>query len=388
MNIWQTIDQLPVLVQHTVVSWLPEILKPVVALVLPMSAILGFFASMFALSVLIERKGLGRIQNRPGPNRVGPGGFFQPVADGIKMLTKEDIVPKDADRILHFLAPIALLIPTVLAFAVVPMGRNLVAVRSDSGMLLFFAIGASTELSIFMAGWSSRNKYALLGAMRAIAQMVSYELPLILSAVAVVLITDTLDPSLIVDTQAGGFWHWHACSPWGFVAFFTFLICALAESNRSPFDLPEAESELIAGHLTEYSGFKYAIFFMAEYFGMMAICGMAITLFLGGWNAPLPVLDFLPSWFWFFAKLVFLLCVFIWVRGTLPRLRADQLMGFAWKFLFPMSLVNLIVSALWVRLDHWGRWPVSFIVLLGISHWLINHVHGKRTEARVYRYTD
>ncbi len=293
-------------------------------------------------------------------NLAGSYGWFQPVADGLKMLTKEDIVPRNADKLVHFLAPIVLLVPTLLAYAVLPYGRNLVPLNLDAGMLFFFAVGASTELAIFMAGWSSRNKYSLLGAMRAIAQMISYEIPLIISSVTVIMITGSLSLVAIVERQGGytfGFIpHWFVFTPWGFAGLIIFLIAALAESNRSPFDIPEAESELIAGHLTEYSGFKYALFFLSEYLGMFAMCGLATTLFLGGWQSPTPWLDWVPAYVWFFGKLIALVLLFIWIRGTVPRLRVDQLLNFAWKFMLPMALLNLVVRCrrLALHLADWG----------------------------------
>src|SRR5229473_5500289 len=213
-----------------------------------------------------------------------------------------------------------------------------------------------------MAGWSSRNKYSLLGAMRAIAQMISYEVPLILSSVTVIMAAGSLSTVTIVERQAGytGIWpHWFVFTPWGFAGFVLFMIAGTAESNRSPFDLPEGESEIIAGYYIEYSGFKFALFFLGEYIGMFAVSGLAITLFLGGWRAPFPLLEWVPSWIWFFAKLLGLIVGFIWVRGTLPRLRMDQLMNFAWKFMLPMALANLVAAGAWRFLDP------------GISRWLI-----------------
>src|SRR5688572_2098751 len=210
------------------------------------------FALLFGLTTVLERKGLGRFQNRLGPNRVGPFGFLQFVADGLKMLTKEDIVPRAADRVVHFLAPLALLIPVFLSFSVIPFGRDFVLADFDAGLLFFFAVGAATELAVFMAGWSSRNKYSLLGAMRAIAQMISYEVPLVISALTVVMLAGSLSLTDIVREQAPvlfGFLHtWHIFTPWGLAGFVLFLIAAAAESNRTPFDIPEAESEIIAGY--------------------------------------------------------------------------------------------------------------------------------------------
>ena len=220
----------------------------------------------------------------------------------------------------------------------------MVLVNLDAGVLYFFAVSSVMELTIFMAGWSSRNKYSLLGAMRAIAQMISYEVPLILSSVTVIMAAGSLSTVAIVEKQAGytGILpHWFVFTPWGFAGFVLFMIAATAESNRSPFDLPEGESEIIAGYYTEYSGFKFALFFLGEYMGMFAISGLGITLFLGGWAAPFSFLTWVPSYLWFFAKLLALIAMFIWVRGTLPRLRMDQLMNFAWKFMLPMALLNL-----------------------------------------------
>jgi NADH-quinone oxidoreductase subunit H len=351
---------------------------------------------------VFERKGLGRIQNRPGPNRTGIpltkisiAGFGQFAADGIKSLTKEDIVPANADRIVHYLAPFLLVVPVFLSYAVLPIGRNMTAVDlPETGLLFFFAVGASTELSVFMAGWSSRNKYALLGAMRALAQMISYEIPLILSALTVVMASGTLSLPEIIGKQSGS-WAgficaWNVFKPWGVAGFLLFFIAASAESNRTPFDLPEAESELVAGYFTEYSGFKFALFFLGEYLGLFAITGLGITLFLGGWLPPLNIAPFtwIPSWAWFFGKLAALMAVFIWIRGTIPRLRIDQLMGLAWKFLLPAALLNIVVTAAWHFTSGWFiaiRWPLCAALLL-IPFWLISRRFEIRHPVRTYRY--
>ena len=406
-ELFAKLDQFPV----TLKAWLmgvlqgilPEWTLPLVSAAISITPILAVFPLMFALTTVIERKGLGRIQNRIGPNRVGIPltdirlwGFGQFIADGIKSLIKEDVVPRAADKVVHFLAPIALLIPVLLTYSVLPFGKNMVPLDlPQTGLLFFFAVGASTELSVFMAGWSSRNKYSLLGAMRAIAQMVSYEIPLILSSLTVVMMAGTLSLTSIVEHQAGthfGFLHnWHLFTPWGLVGFCLFLTAAAAEANRTPFDLPEAESEIIAGYFTEYSGFKFAIFFLAEYLGLFAMCGLGITLFLGGWLPPVNLAPFtwVPSWCWFLGKLSALIVLFIWLRGTLPRLRTDQLMGFAWKFLLPMTLINLVVAALW----HMSggavhlliRWAVGF-VLLAVPYWLLGRGFEAKFTKREYRY--
>jgi NADH-quinone oxidoreductase subunit H len=347
------------------VGFAPEVLQPLVSIGLSIAPIMMIFPLLFAITTILERKGLGRIQNRLGPNRVGPFGLLQPVADGLKSLTKEDVVPRAADQLIHFLAPIALVAPVFLAFAVLPVGREMVAIDLDAGLFFFFAVGASTELAVFMAGWASRNKYSLLGAMRAIAQMISYEVPLILSAVTVVMMVGSLSLVTIVEAQ-GGWFGWHVFTPWGLAGFLLFLVAATAESNRSPFDIPEGESEIVAGYFVEYSGFKFALFFLGEYLGLFAASGVAITLFLGGWQPLFPFLDFIPSYLWFFLKLLVMIAFFIWVRGTLPRVRMDQLMNLAWKFMLPMTLINIVVAGMWFHLPAGIlRWVISLGILVG-----------------------
>src|SRR5579862_8774689 len=278
-------------------------MRPVASVLLGVIAIVCIFPGLFALTTVFERKGLGRMQNRLGPNRVGPFGFFQPVADGIKSLTKEDVIPFSANAVVHFLAPLVLVVTVFMGFAVLPMGRNMVLVDMDSGLLFFFAMGAATELSVFMAGWSSRNKYSFLGAMRAVAQMISYEVVLLLSSIVIVMIAGSLSLAKVVDAQnhfTGVLPNWHVFTPWGFAGFLIFVIASTAETNRSPFDLPEGESEIVAGYFTEYSGFKFALFFLGEYVEMFSVAGLGTTLFLGGWSAPLLFLGVIPSWIWFF----------------------------------------------------------------------------------------
>jgi NADH-quinone oxidoreductase subunit H len=389
----EMMDQIFVDLKHWLVSFAPAQWQPLISALLSVAALIGVFASLFAVTTILERKGLGRIQNRYGPNRVGPFGLLQPAADGLKALTKEDIVPRSADRVVHFLAPLVLVVPAFLALAVLPMGRNMAAVDLDAAVLFFFAVGAATELSVFMAGWSSRNKYSLLGAMRAIAQMISYEIPLILSGVCAIMMAGSLSTESIINAQAGySGWvpHWFVLTPWGLAGFVLFMIAAAAESNRAPFDLPEGESEIIAGYYIEYSGFKFALFFLGEYIGMFAVSGLGITLFLGGWRAPAPFLEWIPSYVWFFGKLLAIIAVFIWVRGTLPRLRIDQLMGFAWKFMLPMALVDILAAGIW----HFTppgitRWVVSTLLVAGSYVFLVRGLasHG-RVMKRKYRYAE
>jgi NADH-quinone oxidoreductase subunit H len=389
----QNLDQIFVLLQHWLVSFLPAAWQPVAGVLLSVATIVCLFPALFALTTVFERKGLARIQNRLGPNRVGPFGFFQPVADGIKSLTKEDIVPSSADAAVHFIAPVLLVITVFMGFAVLPMGRNMVLVDLDAGLLFYFAMGASSELAVFMAGWSSRNKYSLLGAMRAVAQMISYEVPLLMSSVAVVMITGSLSLTKIVEAQNQYTWglpHWYIFTPWGFAGFLMYAIATTAETNRSPFDLPEGESELVAGYHTEYSGFKFALFFLGEYVAMFSISGLGTTLFLGGWSAPFSFLTWVPSWIWFFSKLMLSIFVFIWMRGTLPRLRQDQLMNFAWKFVLPMCLVNLLAAGLWRFMgDGWPRWVVcSAILLLAYAGMGLGEMRKQRLGPRSYRYAE
>ncbi len=385
------LDQIFVAAKHRLMEPVPSRWQPLVSALLSIVPLLMVFPGLFALTTLLERKGLGRIQNRHGPNRVGPWGVLQPVADGLKTLTKENVVPRGAAPFIHFLAPVVLVIVSFLVYAVLPLGRNMVAVDLDAGVLFFFAVGTAAELAVFMAGWASRNKYSLLGAMRAIAQMISYEIPLILSAVTVVMVTGSLSTVRIVEAQAeytGWIPHWFVMQPWGLAGFILFLISATAESNRSPFDLPEGESEIIAGYYIEYSGFKFALFFLAEYLGLFAVSGMAITLFLGGWHAPAPWLEFIPSWACFFVKLLALIALFIWGRGTLPRFRQDQLMEFSWKFMIPMALVNLVSAALWQLMDCGPeRWLVSFL-LIATPYLLLGRSLFERNQffKRTYRF--
>jgi NADH-quinone oxidoreductase subunit H len=386
-------DQVFVILQRWLVGHLPASLQSIVSALLSVMAILVVFASLFAITTVLERKGLGRIQNRYGPNRVGPFGFLQPLADGIKSLTKEDVVPLAADKVVHFLAPVVLVLAAFSLYAVLPIGRNMVLANLDAAVLFFFAVSSVMELTIFMAGWSSRNKYSLLGAMRAIAQMISYEVPLILASVTVVMAAGSLSTVAIVEKQAGysGILpHWFVFTPWGFAGFILFMIAATAESNRSPFDLPEGESEIIAGYYTEYSGFKFALFFLGEYLGMFAISGLGITLFLGGWTAPLSFLTWIPSYLWFFAKLLAMIVVFIWVRGTLPRLRMDQLMNFAWKFMLPMALLNLVTAGVWRFLPEGVlRWIVCSLLVV-VPYVLLGRglMQGWKLEKRVYRFAE
>ncbi len=389
----ETLDQIFVTTKHLLLGYVPVALEPIASAILSVVPVLLAFPLLFAITTVLERKGLGRIQNRYGPNRVGPAGFLQPMADGIKSLTKEDVIPRDADHLVHFLAPVVMVLAAFLAYAVLPIGRNMVITDLNAGVLFFFAIGSMVELAVFMAGWSSRSKYSLLGAMRAVAQMISYEVPLVLAAIVIIMASGSLSTVGIVEAQSGftfGLPHWYVFTPWGFAGFILFMIAATAESNRSPFDLPEGESEIIAGYYIEYSGFKFALFFLGEYLGMFATSGMAITLFLGGWGAPFGGLSWVPSYLWFFAKLLVIICCFIWVRGTLPRLRMDQLMGLAWKFMLPMTLLNLITAGVWHFMPAGIlRWIVCTLMVV-VPFLLTSRSlkQGKTLQVRTYRYAE
>jgi NADH-quinone oxidoreductase subunit H len=393
----QSIDQIFISAKQWILSLLsetPDWVTTIVSILLNISALLGVFLTIFALISVLERKILGRMQNRYGPNRVGPFGLFQPIADGIKMLIKEDVVPARADKVVHFLAPILVAATAILTLGVIPYGRNMTPFAIDGGILFFFAVGSTTELAVFMAGWGSNNKFSMLGAMRAIAQMVSYELPLILTTLPVVMVTGALSPDAIVAAQDGYSFgivpHWFVTTPWGAAAFILFFVSGLVESNRTPFDVPEGESEIVAGHMTEYSGFKYATFFLAEYFGMFAISGLAVTLFLGGWHAPIAVLEFIPSYVWFFLKLSALLFVYIWIRGTLPRTRVDQIMNFAWKFMLPMAFTCIVAAAVW---HYQGRgvagwlWSLAVVAIIYLTLSRLLETK-KRFAPRTYRFAE
>jgi NADH-quinone oxidoreductase subunit H len=320
-----------------------------------------------AYTVLLERKVVGRIQNRWGPSRVGPFGLLQPLCDGLKLFLKEDLMPLSVERPLYILAPIIALSCALISISMVPFGPDItfhgvqIFQISDVniGLLILLGVASVGVYGIALAGWSSNNKYSLLGALRSSAQIVSYELSLGLSLVGVILLSQSFRLRDIVDRQsAHGLLSWNIVGGFQFVAFFIYLISAYAEANRAPFDMPEAETELTAGYHTEYSSMKFAMFFMAEYANMITISCVATLLFLGGWSSPFvnllpdggPVVQSLLGVFWFAAKVFFFLFLFVWVRGTLPRIRYDQLMGFGWKFLLPLAILNIVATSLWLAL--------------------------------------
>jgi NADH-quinone oxidoreductase subunit H len=304
----------------------------------------------FAYLLLWERKLIGRFQARYGPNRTGPVGYLQPAADVVKLIFKEELVPAGANRVLFQLAPLVSVVAAVAAVAIIPYGDpttifghqvNFVGADLNIGVLFLFALSGLGFYGLVLGGWASGNKYSLLGAARTAAQLVSYEVAMGLSVVGVVMLAQTLSLSGIVHAQKDSVWY-ILLQPVGFLIF---LICAVAETNRAPFDLPEAESELVAGYHTEYGGLKFAMFFLAEYVNMIIVSAFGATLFLGGFAGPL-----LPGWLWLIIKVAVLLFLFIWLRATLPRLRYDRLMKLGWKLLVPLATLNLLVTAVVVGL--------------------------------------
>ncbi|QHN03325.1 NADH-quinone oxidoreductase subunit NuoH [Granulicella sp. WH15] len=335
--------------------FLLSVLKIIVVLVITLTAV--------AYTVLLERKVIGRMQNRWGPSRVGPGGLLQPLADGIKLFLKEDLTPLLVERPLFLIAPIIALSCALISVSVVPFGAlttfhgvDLFQIANvNIGLLVILGITSIGVYGIALSGWSSNNKFALLGSLRATSQMISYELALGLSLVGVVLRAGSLNLRTIVNSQsAHGALSWNVLGGLQIVGFLTYLISAYAETNRSPFDLPEAESELVAGYHTEYSSMKFAMFFMAEYANMITVSCVATLLFFGGAASPFGhlfpsfggFLDTILPIFWFVIKIFAFLFLFIWVRSTLPRFRYDQLMAFGWKFLLPVAMANILATAL------------------------------------------
>ncbi len=307
--------------------------------------VFGIFLGFVAYMTLLERKVLGRVQVRYGPNRVGPYGLWQPIADGIKAFFKEDLIPVNADKPVFVLAPMISVVAAICLIAVIPFGNKItlfgrtVYLRItdlDVGILYLFALASLGEYGVVLGGWASGNKYGITGALRAAAQMISYELALGLSVIGVIMISSSLSLSVIVEKQA----HlWNVVyQPFAFIFY---MVCALAEINRTPFDMPEAESELACGYNIEYSSMKFALFFMGEYAHLIVVCAVATTLFLGGWQGP-----WLPGFLWFLIKTFVLVYFCIWERGTFPRLRYDQIMQFGWKILLPLTLANIVVTAI------------------------------------------
>lgn len=338
-------------------NWLSANLNPTWTLITEMLiagiCVIGLFAMLGLVLVLMERKVSAWIQIRLGPNRVGPKGMLQSFADTLKLLVKEGMTPSGADKLLFNLAPFIAMIVAMLLLAPIAFARDFQLWDLNIGVLYISAVSSVMVISILMAGWASNNKYSLMGAMRSGAQIVSYELSAGLSILAIVVFTGSLSISDIVHSQADGWWIFKGHVP-AIIAFVIFIIAVTAETNRAPFDLAEAESELTAGFHTEYSGMKFALFFLAEYINVFIVCAIGATLFLGGW---MPfhfgnwegfnrVMDYIPSSIWFFGKTFFLIFIIMWFRWTFPRLRIDQLLNLEWKYLLPISMFNILLATL------------------------------------------
>lgn len=288
----------------------------------------------------VDRRGASFFQERVGPNRVGPFGLLQSMIDAVKLIGKESIIPKAVDKTVYKMAPIIIFTITMMLYAVLPYGKGMSAVNLNVGILYFTAISSTSTVAILMAGWGSNNKYSLLGGMRTVAQIISYEIPLCFSMLGIVMITGTLNLNGIVASQST---VWNVVlQP---VAFIVFIIAALAELNKSPFDMMEAEQEIIAGYHTEYTGMRFALFFMAEYANLFVMAALGVTLFLGGWHGP-----FLPSWLWFMIKSYLMIFFLLWLRWTLPRARIEKMMQFNWKVLIPISIANIFVTGVGIKL--------------------------------------
>ena len=329
-------------------------LVKIVAVVLPLMICVAYLT-------LWERKAIGRTQIRPGPNRVGPGGLLQPIADAVKLIFKEIIRPSAAHKGLFFLGPVMTIMPALAAWAVVPFGPEAVLANVNAGLLFLMAVTSLEVYGVIIAGWASNSKYAFLGALRASAQMVSYEIAMGFCLVVVLMVSATMNMTEIVLLQGKGIfagmglgilsWNWLPLLP----IFVVFFIAGLAETNRHPFDVVEGESEIVAGHMIEYSGMSFAMFFLAEYANMILVSTLTVLLFLGGWLSPLGFLDFIPGWIWLAIKVFVVVTMFLWVRATFPRFRYDQIMRLGWKIFIPVTLVWLVVVGLWIQ-SPWNIW--------------------------------
>ncbi|HKJ66693.1 MAG TPA: NADH-quinone oxidoreductase subunit NuoH [bacterium] len=322
------------------------------------AAVFGFLAVFALVAVYLERKVSGHMQDRLGPMRVGWHGFLQTVADTLKLLAKEDIIPRNADRVLFILAPVVLFVGTYLVFAALPFGPGIIGADLNIGLFYIIAVSSLVVIGIIMAGYSSNNKWSLYGGMRSAAQIVSYEIPVGLSLLIGVMMTETLNLGVMVQAQEtgiaglGGILGWNFIqNPFAFIAFFVYVVAGTAEANRTPFDLPEAESELVAGAFTEYSGMRWAFFFLAEYANMWIVAVLGAVVFLGGWNSPIPGDIYVPGIVWLFVKAFAIVFVQIWARWTFPRIRVDQLMTTCWKYLTPIAFFNLIGVGFWLMMS-------------------------------------
>ena len=328
----------------------------IMSMLIPCLAVFGFITVYALIVIYAELKVSSFIQDKVGPMGQGVGlhagkwGLLQPVADALKLLLKEDIIPSSADKPLFILAPFMIFIGAFISFIAIPFGDSIIIADLNIGLFYILGVGSIAVLSLILAGWASNNKWSLYGGMRSAAQIVSYEIPAGLSLIVVIMLAGTLNMQDIIAYQAGGMFNWIIFdNPFVPITFVVYFISAIAETNRTPFDLPESESELVAGFATEYSGMRYAFFFLSEYANMFVVSGVAAAAFLGGWQSPIPGMFNSPGWglFWFLSKSMFLIFVMIWVRWTFPRLRVDQLMDVCWKGFIPISLVNIFGIGIW-----------------------------------------
>lgn len=323
----------------------------VIRLSLYLLGILTFVALNAAYLVWVERKGAGRFQRRPGPQEVGWAGLLQPIADGIKLMSKQLIVPPGADAAMFRCAPLVVLAPAMMALTVIPFSEHLVARNVNMGLVLVFAFSSINVMALMLGGWASRNKYAIISAARIVSQNIAYEIPMLLVVITLLMVTGTIDLNEIIRQQDGAFWHWYFfrldVNPLMPVTFVIFFTCMLAEANRAPFDMAEAESELVAGAFTEYAGMGFGIFFMAEYANVVVGCALATLLFFGGWQSPFGVGD---SVLWFLLKMYILVFVVMWVRWTFPRTQFYGLLNLSWKILIPISLITLVLTSIMVKI--------------------------------------
>jgi len=340
--------------------WWPTIsitawtLIKIVCIVLPLMGLVAYLT-------LWERKMIGWMHVRLGPNRVGPAGLFQPIADALKLLLKEIVIPTKSNKALFVIAPVMTIMPALVAWAVIPFGPETVLANVNAGLLFLMAITSMEVYGVIIAGWASNSKYAFLGAMRASAQMVSYEIAMGFVLVIVLLVSGSLNLTDIVMTQSKGYffdlglnflsWNWLPLLP----MFVVYVISGIAETNRHPFDVVEGESEIVAGHMVEYSGMSFAMFFLAEYANMILISAIASLMFLGGWAAPLAFLDWIPGWIWLGVKTFMVVSMFVWARASFPRYRFDQIMRLGWKVFIPLTLVYLVLVAAWMQTP-WNIW--------------------------------
>ncbi len=370
INLQEKLNWAEEFIQNVLMPRLPEAVAahfPVeLGTVLVMFAFAGIFVAVVPLLplvlVLAERKVAARFQNRTGPMRVGPWGTLQTLADGIKLIFKEDFIPPQGDKLLFLLAPYIIFACSFAVFAAIPFGDG-IPIPGDFNIGIFYimAISSVIVMGVIMAGWSSNSKWSLLGSLRSAAQIVSYEIPLGLSILTVVMLVGSLSMTDIVSSQSNGVFSWLIFrTPFTFIAFFIFFISAIAEVNRTPFDLPEAESEIVAGFHTEYSGMRFALFFIAEYANMFAVSAIGVTLFLGGWEGALPGYDILGGMPGFVIKTLALVFLMMWLRWTLPRLRVDQLMNLCWKYFIPIAFFNILGTGIWgLIFEHDSVWSIG-----------------------------